>query len=145
MSLTAEVRFQAPVPATLINMISVRWSHLHGALKRNPLFFCQELSLLKTGSASWSRTFGALAVTNELFMAYQYTLYVKHVARVGRKSTCHRCTLTCGRIMPMKTTSGFSPLSSDADGSRRLPFRWRRYQCARRMAILSSLAEFDCV
>ncbi|KAH6612993.1 glycoside hydrolase superfamily [Boeremia exigua] len=83
-SADAEARFQAAVPAALIEMIRTGWSHLHESFKQNLQFFRQELPLLKVGSASWVEVFGATNATDELFMAYHYALYVERVAKAGK-------------------------------------------------------------
>ncbi|KAH7359957.1 beta-galactosidase [Pyrenochaeta sp. MPI-SDFR-AT-0127] len=80
----ANARFQAPVPAPMIDSINSGWQTLHKTLKENLKVFCQGRHLVKAGTASWSQVFGDSPATDELFMAYHYALYVEKVAKAGK-------------------------------------------------------------
>lgn len=82
---TANARFQAPVPASMMDAISSRWASLHRSLQDNLQFFRGAYHLLKAGTATWPQTFGDSPATDELFMAYHYALYVEQVAKAGKE------------------------------------------------------------
>lgn len=84
MSHTADTYFQANVPAELTKMLITRWSSLHPSFKTNLQTFRQNDSALQNVHKSWPQTFGASLQTDELFMAYHYSLYVDHVAKAGK-------------------------------------------------------------
>ena len=80
-STAANKRFSEPVPKELVEHLSRRWDILHPDLKANLKTF----KTLAKSSGSWEEVFGKSEQTDELFMAYYYTLYVEHVAAAGRK------------------------------------------------------------
>jgi hypothetical protein len=81
-SAAAEKRFAEPVPQDLLAYIAKDWDNLHGDLKENLTFFRAQQS---AEGSSWEQVFGKDPHTDELFMAYHYSLYLNRVAEAGKK------------------------------------------------------------
>ncbi|ETN41535.1 uncharacterized protein HMPREF1541_03471 [Cyphellophora europaea CBS 101466] len=79
----AEKAFSEPVPDALIKQLHDSWDVLHPDLKANLAHFH---SVKSTSGKSWIEIFGTSAHTDELFMAYHYTLYVEQVASAGQEA-----------------------------------------------------------
>lgn len=80
----ASARFHAPVPDQLVKMLDETWHLLHPSLKSNLEVFRRRRSKMQAVPSSWPEMFGDSSVTDELFMAYHYALYVEQVARSGK-------------------------------------------------------------
>ncbi|KAM0721305.1 hypothetical protein Q7P37_003593 [Cladosporium fusiforme] len=76
----AEKRFNSPVPAQLIEALAVDKDKL-----RPELTWALE-RVHKTSCGTWPEVFGRGHRTDELFMAYHYSLYLEQVASAGKKS-----------------------------------------------------------
>ncbi|KAK8210090.1 hypothetical protein M8818_003577 [Zalaria obscura] len=80
-SKAAEKAFHEPVPDELSRLLLVDWNNLHPMLKAN--IKLESLGIAKYAD-SWDELFGRGKRTDELFMAYHYSLYVERVAAAGK-------------------------------------------------------------
>ncbi|KAF2668743.1 glycoside hydrolase [Microthyrium microscopicum] len=77
----ATKKFLEPVPKALVEFLSSDFEKLHADCKPNLDFFKAN----STSSGSWEEVFGVGPQTDELFMAYHYSLYLNEVAAAGKK------------------------------------------------------------
>lgn len=80
--------FKASVPAKLANFIYNDWESLLPDLQNNAAIFKTRFEKFSKQSqfGSWDEMFGESVYTDELFMAYHYSLFVEKVAAAGRKA-----------------------------------------------------------
>ncbi|KAF2226206.1 beta-galactosidase [Elsinoe ampelina] len=77
----AEARFSQPVPTDLLDFLANDYDQLHPALQSRLATF--RSTTHTPGHSSWAEVFGPSPSTDELFMAYHYTLYLEQVASAG--------------------------------------------------------------
>jgi len=77
----ANKRFSEPVPKTFVDTINKEWDNLHPSLRSNLSTF---KALSAPSDSSWSATFGDSPQTDEIFMAYNYALYLEAIAQAGK-------------------------------------------------------------
>ncbi|KAH8697786.1 beta-galactosidase [Talaromyces proteolyticus] len=80
-STAAEKRFAEPVPQNLLTFLSKDWNNLHEDLQKNLKVFQTQ----QNATGAWEQVFGKGPHTDELFMAYHYSLYLNRVAEAGKK------------------------------------------------------------
>lgn len=74
--------FSDPVPKELVDHLSKNWDSLHPDLKVN----LKEFKSRKVTSGSWEDVFGENSQkTDEIFMAYHYSIFLEYVAAAGKK------------------------------------------------------------
>lgn len=77
---SAEAAFKSPVPSSFLDTLEAHHSTLNKHLLSN---FPSIPNGLKRG-LGWAETFGSGPLTDELFMAYHYALYIDQVASAGK-------------------------------------------------------------
>lgn len=80
-SSAANKKFSELVPKELTEHLSSTWDSLSADLTANLQVFKNTGQM----SGSWESVFGKSKQTDELFMAYDYAVYVNHVAAAGKK------------------------------------------------------------
>jgi len=83
-SAAANEAFSQPVPKDLVDYLNKSWESLHPDLRANLGVFRSSLESPKEALRSWPQVFGKSSGTDELFMAYHYSLYVNEVATAGK-------------------------------------------------------------
>ncbi|KAG7053239.1 putative beta-galactosidase [Colletotrichum scovillei] len=80
----ANEAFRKPVPKDLVHFLSAEWDQLHQDLREQNLTQFDRQTSHLDGSGDWESVFGSSPRTDELFMAYNYALYLNQVAAAGK-------------------------------------------------------------
>jgi len=104
----ANAAFTSPVPSELTDFLSSDYDNLHLDLKANLTHFRTNFTP-SSSPQPWEQTFGKSPQTDELFMAYNYALYLDHISASGR------------RVYPLPTFTNVWLNNSSSDRDPSLP------------------------
>ncbi|KAJ0300487.1 hypothetical protein COL5a_006762 [Colletotrichum fioriniae] len=80
----ANKAFHESVPRDLVHFLSAEWDQLHQDMREQNLTQFDRQSSQLDGTGDWESLFGSSPRTDELFMAYNYALYLNQVAAAGK-------------------------------------------------------------
>ncbi|KXH67981.1 hypothetical protein CSAL01_00651 [Colletotrichum salicis] len=80
----ANKAFHESVPRDLVHFLSAEWDQLHQDMREQNLTRFDHQSPHLDGNDNWESVFGGSPRTDELFMAYNYALYLNEVAAAGK-------------------------------------------------------------